>query len=682
VLPELVYTIRFVVTILTAYFLPGHLIITSVRSRFKDLDGADTVLLSVSLSLLVTTSLLFFSSLVLVPFGTVVLLLSVLVICLEIWKCRVLSRRALHDTFAQLLARSRDYLRSLSRFEKILFAVLVYQLLISLMHAVYWPIFSWDSLGYWLYYGRAFYEEGTMNLTNHQLWIEIPANKGSGMAYPMIIPLLYAWLFTSVGGVDLLLANSVQVVFLLTLVLAVFQLFKRSDSGRVSFFACLFFLLFSAAIAVQWDVFKGETDFPLLVSNLTLMYFALRFWQSPSTTNALAAGVVGGLTGSIKQLGLVFAFLAGMLILLKSVFERRDRIISKATHFSVYAASALAFSVPYYVYSISQAPSETIAYWSPTISSAFNLTTFLEFTLAALHGVLTRAWGLSPVIALVGVVVAWRKIRIAKIVLFWMLGSLFVYYLVISTTELGSFEYTLKALSWPKYTLAIFSLFAVLAGSALGAFWQRRETEREPRRKIYSIIIVAVLVSNVAMNIGVMQSYLLPPFMNPNGALVNRTLEEKYTAKLGGFYEVAMYINHKTPPGSVIITIGYYRYFFFNARDQRKLYGMEERPGLWTNNLTKLKCELRNLESSYVYVVEEPWYAGFAPYDFYFQSALYIHRHEIMTMLLTTQDGYLLYQVSQEFVANDCVSACCSLSEVIACEPDLAQERCPSLRMS
>ena len=646
---SLVAAVRFAVAILTAYFLPGHLILTSLRSKSEHLDAPDLVLLSVSLSVLVTTLALFCASLVSLPFDAVVLVLSIVVMCLETWRCRMLSFRSLQETSANVLVKIKEYLKSLSRFEKMLFAVVAYQLLVSLMHTVYWPIYSWDALGYWLYYGRAFYEEGTMNLISHQL--QGGGISVGGMAYPFVIELLYAWLFTSAGKVDLLLANSAQTVFLLMLVLAVFQLFRKSGSRRVSFLGCLYFLLFSYAIASQWDVFKGVADFPLFVSGLTLMYFSLRFWHNPSAVTAFAAGVLGGLAGAIKQLGLVFIVLAGMLILLRSILETREGIISRATRFSVYAVGAFAICAPYYLYSVALTPAETITSWSPTTSSPFNLTTFLGFTLAVLHGVSPRAWGLSPIIAFIAVLIAWKKTPLVKIALFWIVGSVLAYYFFISTTQLGAYHFSLGYVSVPKYTLPIYSVFAVIAGGAFGAFWQKAQTERKTRRTIYSVIIVALLVSNVGVQ-SYLQSYLLPPFLTPTGTIVDRNWDEKYVAKLGGFYEVAMHINQETPPGSVIIAPGYYRYFFFNARDQRRLYGLE-RSGLWTDNLTVLGDELRSLNSSFIYVAEEPWYTGFAPYDFYFQSALYIHKQEIMTLVLSTDDEYLLYQVNQQFVLSN-----------------------------
>ena len=585
------------------------------------------------------------------------MLLSVAVIGCEIWRCRSLLRGGLRDEFEGLVVRTTGYLRTLSRFEKVLLAVVLYQLALSLMHTLYWPIFSWDALGYWLYYGRAFYEEGTMNLTNHQLWIEIPAVKGMGMAYPMLIPLLYAWLFTCTGAIDPLLANSVQAVFLLVLALTVFRLFKGSSAGHLSFLACMFFLLSSYAIAIHWDAFKGVADFPLFVSDLTLIYLVLRFWRAPSAMNAAAAGLVGGLSGALKQLGLVFVLLAAALVLLRSLLERRERIISRLTCFLAYAASAMFFSLPYYIYSVARAPTETATFWTPAILSAFNLAMLSEFALAVLRGLYTRVWGLAPIVAFIAVLIAWRKIPLTKIVLYWVFGSLFIYYLFVSTTTLGSLEMGTLFSYAGKYTLPIFSLFAVIAGGAAGVLWHKGQAERITRRSIYSIIFLALLVGNVALNFGVMRSYMTPPFMTQKGVIVDRNLDQKYIAKLGGFYEVSMYINDKTPPGSAIITPGYYRYFFFNARDHRKLYGWEERPGLWTSNLTELRLELRHLESPHVYVVEEPWFTGFVPYDFFFRSGLYTHRQEIMTLLFTTDDGYLVYQVKTEFInGNSTVS--------------------------
>lgn len=649
---EFVYTVRLLVGLLVAYFVPGHLILSSAGSRLRKIGGPDMVLLSVSLSVLVTTLTLFCSSVVSVPFGTAVSVLSILVLCLETWRCRALSLRRIRETSVTLLMAVNGYVRSRSHFEKILLTVVLYQLVISLMQTIYWPIFSWDALSFWLYYGRAFYEEGSMNLLNHQQWMNAQMPLTWGIAYPMVLPLLYAWLFTSVGKVDLLLANSVQVVFLLMLVLVLFQLFRRTDTGQVAFLACLFFLLSSNAIAIHWDWFKGVTDFPLLVLNLTLMYFALKVWRIPSATNALAAGIVAGLTAAIKQLGIVFALLAGALILLKTVSRKREkRINSGATHFFVYFATAVAFSAPYYIFSLTRAGSQTTTYWTPTVWPAFNAAVLLEFALVVLRGLYTRAWGLAPIIAFVAVIIAWRKVPLTKIVLYWTFGSLFIYYFFVSTTKLGSL--VMETLSDKRYALPIFSLFAVIAGSALGVLWHKGQTERRIRRSAYSIVIVVLLVGNVALNFGAMQSYLLPPFMTEKGVIVDRTLDEKYITKMGGFYEVAMYINEKTHPDSVIITPGYFRYFFFNARDHRRLYGAGVKPRLWTSNLTELRVEFRELESPYVYVVEEPWYAGFAPYDFYFQSALYIHRQEIMTLVLKTADGYLLYQVKQEFITSN-----------------------------
>jgi hypothetical protein len=504
-----------------------------------------------------------------------------------------------------------------------------------------------------MYLGRAFFEEGTMHLAHHQLWMG--ANLGG--SYPLMLPLLYAWHFTSANGLDQVLASSIQMVFLIVLIIAIFQLF-RDDSEPLPFLACLCLLLFNPVVAVQFDYYKGYADFPLFVSNVTLIYFVLRFWRTPSKTNAFLAGVMAGLALAAKQPGLIFALVGATLVLLKQGPQGQ---IDRVKNFLVYALTALGLSGPYYIRPLpyvtlplfTQASSQIGLLYPP---SSIRLSGAMEFARGILGALVdlryTPVWALAPVLALIAVFLAAKHIQ-TKIILYWIVGSIFVYCLIVLTTPLGSLV-PVASFSDPRYALPIFGLFALLGARGLGIIWQKARSIRGFRGKILSILVVAMLVGNsgILINIGygfwISQGHSLPPFISQNGTYVQRDLDQKYNFKLGGFYNVSIYINERTEPDSAILIPGFYRWFFFNARDQRILCGVD-RGGLWTRNLTELRTELRGLGVSHIYLVEEPWYRIMREYQFYYETALYVHRQEIMTVRLRTSDGYILYQIDDQF---------------------------------
>ena len=637
--------LRLAMATATCYFVPGHLILSLLRS--KNLNTADSILASIAISLLVTTCSLVFSSFASIPFVWTVSALSVAAVILEAYRFRNIQFSAVRARFVVMRARARNYLASLSWLERALFVVVVYQSVVYMTQDLYWPIYGWDALGYWMYLGRAFFEEGTMHLAHHQLWMG--ADLGTGSAYPLMLPLLYAWHFTSASGLDQVLASSVQMVFLLVLIIVVFQLF-RDSSEPLPFLACLCLLLFNPVVAVQFDSYKGYADFPLFVSNVTLIYFVLRFWQSPSNTNVFLAGVIAGLAAGVKQLGLVFALLGGTLVLLKQGPQGQ---IGRVKSFLTYGLTALGLFGPYYIYPLTQASSQIRLSYSP---SSIDLSKAMEFargTLGALDLRYTPVWGLAPIIALIGIFLAAKHIQ-TRIVLYWIVGSTFLFCLFVSTTPLGSAVWLVPGLYDPRYALPIFGLFALLGARGLGIIWQKARSIRGFRGKILSILVVVVLVGNsgVLINIGygfwISQGHSLPPFISQSGSYVQRDLDQKYNLKLGGFYNVSMYINERTEPDSAILIPSFYRWFFFNARDQRILCGLD-RGGLWTRNLTELRTELRGLGVSHIYLVEEPWYRTHPAYQFYYETALYVHRQEIMTVRLRTNDGYVLYQIDDEF---------------------------------
>jgi len=637
-----------------AYFVPGDIIVSFSRFRREMQSTLDRLILSFCLSVLTTTLVLLFSSLVSVPFYFTVYVMSLACIALEAWRGYRNFQSMVHKA-SKLPRLVRLPWQRLSKFEKLVVIVVTYQVLILVLIALYWPVYTWDALAYWLYLGRVFFQEGTLHVTHHQLWMDLPNNGGSAMAYPWTIPLLYAWLFTSVNGVSQMLASTVQVAFLFLLVAVVFRLYPPSRSSRLSSVFCLFLLVFMPAFDIQFDVFKGAVNLPLMAATFALFYFGCRLWRNPNADNALTTGVVAGLTAAVKQLGLVFAFLVGLGILLKT-----DRPINvRVRAFVIYLACASILSGPFYLYSISRAPSETVSYYTLVIPMSA-LAIFEGFTSSAIQGLFTRAWGIAPLLALFGVFV-FRKMALTKMTMLWILGSLTFYFLFVIATPLGSLEINTLANSTGTYALPIYSFMVVPAGAALGAVWERARNTKLRWRKLYAVSVASILILSVGMSVGMnygsfIGEYSVPPFLSTVG-VVQRNTDQNYLVKLGGFYTIANFIEYRTESDSAILSPGYYRYFFFDGSDHRKLYGIEEKPGLWTKNLTELRCQLATLNTSNIYLVYEPWYKNIQAYSFYFESAIYGHKADVSSQVLATSDGYALYKVRTTFLGDSLCGA-------------------------
>jgi len=93
-----------------------------------------------------------------------------------------------------------------------------FQVLFSLLQAVRVPLGSFDSWSVWEYKGRRFWLDGGLNgdfLRDHSVVFAHPA-------YPPLLPLLTAWVYTWIGHPDPALIKPIYPVFFLMLLLAFF----------------------------------------------------------------------------------------------------------------------------------------------------------------------------------------------------------------------------------------------------------------------------------------------------------------------------------------------------------------------------------------------------------------------------------------------------------------------------
>ncbi|HWE64341.1 MAG TPA: glycosyltransferase family 39 protein [Chloroflexota bacterium] len=182
-------------------------------------------------------------------------------------------------------------------------AVCLFQVVFVALQAVRVPLGSFDAWSLWEYKGRRFWLDGGLSggfLHDHAAIFAHPA-------YPPLVPLLIAWVYTWLGVADPALIKPLFPAFFASLLLAFYGALRPRLGGRGA-------LLATAALALVPSVARyagtGLADVPLAAALVAVAAALARWHEQGDRRSLLAAGLLLGVALLIKRDALFFSVAA------------------------------------------------------------------------------------------------------------------------------------------------------------------------------------------------------------------------------------------------------------------------------------------------------------------------------------------------------------------------------------
>ena len=322
-----------------------------------------------------------------------------------------------------------------------------FQLLFSLLQAVRVPLGSFDSWSLWEYKGRRFWLDAGLNgdfLRDHAVVFAHPA-------YPPLLPLLTAWVYTWIGHPDPALIKPIYPLFFLALLLAFFAALHARIGTRAALLGTPLLALLPSLVAYAGS---GLADVPLAAALVAAASAFVARREGPLPQPYIAAGLLLGVALLTKRDAAFFAIAAlPTLWLLRGARWR--------TLLWVLLPAGL-LAAPWYLYA-----------WANRLPDR-------DFLPATPHNLLTHAGRLGEIGRLFGlnllVLDEWG-------VLWFVLGALLVAGLVgrrlrapgllcLTVVPLLLYVLSLSLSAWPDYTLHVrTSLDRLIMVTAPFALW-------------------------------------------------------------------------------------------------------------------------------------------------------------------------------------------------------------------
>jgi hypothetical protein len=164
-----------------------------------------------------------------------------------------------------------------------------------LFNAAYWPFSKADTLGIYHRYGVLMYETGAL----------VPfAGRDDAFyqAYPMHLPLIYAFSYLASGGVNEYLARVTPALLSLGSIAAAWLVSRELFGGGAGWLSA--FLLATTPAYIRWAS-SGYVDLPMAFYYTLAAYFALRLLRGQRRIDALLAGLMLGLAAWTKNAALL-----------------------------------------------------------------------------------------------------------------------------------------------------------------------------------------------------------------------------------------------------------------------------------------------------------------------------------------------------------------------------------------
>ena len=168
------------------------------------------------------------------------------------------------------------------------------QVLFSLLQAVRVPLGSFDSWSLWEYKGRRFWLDGGLNgdfLRDHSVVFAHPA-------YPPLLPLLTAWVYTWIGHPDPVLIKPIYPLFFLALLLAFFAALRVRLGTQAALLGTPLLALLPRLSAYAGT---GLADVPLAAALVAAASAFVARREGPVRPTYLAAGLLLGVALLTKR---------------------------------------------------------------------------------------------------------------------------------------------------------------------------------------------------------------------------------------------------------------------------------------------------------------------------------------------------------------------------------------------
>lgn len=182
-------------------------------------------------------------------------------------------------------------------------------------NAVYWPFHRDDVIGIYGRYGREISQTGSL----------IPfAGRDDAFyqAYPMHIPLAYAFTFLASGWENQYLAGLIPALLSLGCLLAAHGLGRMLYGERAGWLAALFLAL--SPTFARWAS-SGYVDLPMAFFYILAAIFTWRLLDSNHWADALLAGIMVGLAAWTKNAGLFTVMVLGVVLVYAAMTGRATR---------------------------------------------------------------------------------------------------------------------------------------------------------------------------------------------------------------------------------------------------------------------------------------------------------------------------------------------------------------------
>jgi 4-amino-4-deoxy-L-arabinose transferase-like glycosyltransferase len=164
----------------------------------------------------------------------------------------------------------------------------------ALFNSLYWPFSREDALGIYVPAANAVYETGAL--------VELPGRFTNYEAYPILMPLMYTYVYLASGWQNEFLARLLPALMSVGCLAAIYVLATMLHSRAAGWLGAL--LLAITPTFSSWAS-SGYVDLPMAFFYTLAAVFAWRLWQSGHWTDALVSGAMIGLAAWTKNAALI-----------------------------------------------------------------------------------------------------------------------------------------------------------------------------------------------------------------------------------------------------------------------------------------------------------------------------------------------------------------------------------------
>ncbi len=331
-----------------------------------------------------------------------------------------------------------------------------------LFNGAYWPFSRADALGIYQPAAQAMVTTGAL----------VPLTGADSLyrTYPILVPLTYTYAYLAAGWQNEYLAKASATLLSLACLPAAYALGKQLHGSRAGWLAALILVL--TPFFGGWAS-TGYVDLPMAFFYTLAAVFALRFWESRSTRDAVIAGGLIGLAAWTKNAALIGVPLLAIW-LFWGIVQRR------ATWRALVASLAACAAVAGAWYGRNLAGAGFLipaTAWTdqaqPTLDNAF-----VYLTHSGIFGV--SGWLIVAGI-IFGIVAAWRDRVGARLILLWTLPFFAAWWLFVSYD--------------PRFLLLFLPPLCALAGDLLSRAWDWIGAAWQPRYRIVLILLLLFLTA-------------------------------------------------------------------------------------------------------------------------------------------------------------------------------------------